>query len=111
MRKFLLLFLCTLMALVEPAEALAEVALAAVATTEAAAGTAAETTAETLVPSPSYKRYKGNSRRKRGPIAAMKRWVKRRKTRRKIRAASKANPNKGGSRKGVITVDKPVRSK
>ncbi|AYA37863.1 hypothetical protein D3Y59_12905 [Hymenobacter oligotrophus] len=107
MRKLLLLFLCTIMVLIEPAEALAEVAMASVATTEALA----EAAVATPVPSPNYKRYKGNSRRKRGPIAAMKRWAKRRKTRRKIRAAHKANPSKAGSRKGVITVDKPVRSK
>jgi hypothetical protein len=72
----------------------------------------AEAVATPGIPGPSYKRYRGNSRRKRGPFATLKRWGARRRTKRKLKMAHRANPNyTRKSRKGTVTVDKPIRNK
>ncbi|GAA4390732.1 hypothetical protein [Hymenobacter koreensis] len=99
MAKFLLLLLCALLVLVDPEMIMAAPSVAAgPASTEAAVGMPE--------PRPRYKRYRGNSRRKRGPIASIKRWGARRKTRRHIKALHRSTP-----RKGVIKVDRPIRNK
>ena len=102
MRKLLLLLLCGLLTIVEP-----EMVLAASYTEPAATETPAEAatslgSVDQKVPRPNYKRYRGNSRRRRGPFAYFRRRAARRKARRKARHSAPAP-----RRRGVITVDPP----
>ncbi|KUG05854.1 hypothetical protein [Solirubrum puertoriconensis] len=97
MNKLLLLFLCLIFAVADPALAMAEPA--APAATEAVLETEAVATPP-RVPRPSYKRYRGNSRRKyRRNI--FRRWSAKRRAKQK----AKSTP-----RRGVITVEPPVRN-
>ncbi|UYZ58252.1 hypothetical protein [Hymenobacter latericus] len=98
MNKLFLLLLCLIFAFADPVLALAEPAAPA-ATTEAVLE-AEIADAPPRVPRPSYKRYKGNSRRKyRRNI--FRRWSAKRRAKHKARTAP---------RRGVITVEPPVRN-
>lgn len=100
MFKLLLLLLCGILTILEPETALAATEPAA---TEASAETATTLgTGDQKVPRPNYKRYRGNSRRRRGPFAYFRRRAARRKARRKARHSAPAP-----RRRGVITVDPP----
>ncbi|UYZ62322.1 hypothetical protein [Hymenobacter weizhouensis] len=96
MFKILLLLLCGLLTLLDPEMTLADPAAAPEASTEA------DVIGDQKVPRPNYKRYRGNSRRRRGPFAYFRRRAARRKARRKARHSAPAP-----RRKGVITVDPP----
>ncbi|AYA37864.1 hypothetical protein D3Y59_12910 [Hymenobacter oligotrophus] len=97
MNKLLLLLLCLIFAFADPALALAEPS--APAATEAVLGPETVATPP-RVPRPSYKRYKGNSRRKyRRNI--FRRWSAKRRAKQKAKTAP---------RRGVITVEPPVRN-
>jgi hypothetical protein len=97
MTKLILLLLCAVLVLLEPATALAESAGSTEALTE--------TVAYPKVPRPVYKRYRGNSRSKHRKPGVFKRMALRRKAKRK-QAANYA-PAKSKA-KGVIQVDAPV---
>lgn len=97
MSRIILLLLCALMVLLEPATALAEASFAA-APTEVAAS---ETDAVTVIPRPNYKRYRGNSRSKKRRLGFFRRRAARRKAARKTKQRATAP-------KGRIQVDAPV---
>ncbi|WP_400192950.1 hypothetical protein [Hymenobacter sp. B81] len=98
MRKYLLLLLCALL-LMDPSAVLAE-PLAAEAATEAMEAVAA-VAAPPRVPRPSYKKYKGNSRRK-YRRNVFRRLSAKKKAKKKAQAAPR--------RRGIITVEPPVRN-
>lgn len=93
MSKILLLLLCALMLLLEPAAALASPA--ETATTEMASSVAMR-----IGHRPNYKKYRGNSRHKAKKLGVFRRWKLYRKAKRK--RAAQGHPS--------IKVGKPVRT-
>ena len=99
MSKILLLFLCALMLLLEPAAALASPAAeTAATTTEMVASISSR-----IGHRPNYKKYRGNSRHKPKKLGVFRRWKLYRKAKHKRAArAAKGHPS--------IKVGKPVRT-